>query len=202
MAGTADNWVTAAVAIGPGKLYAKLAVPGANGRIILHTDGTPDSTQNPTALHLGMTEGGTEFSVKPNVTQFFADEFTTPIVSRVQQEEALISGSLLQILDFDVEAVLNPTATTSNLAGTKGITFGGSGVLTMTSVAVIFPLEGTPTIYGVFHLYNAYNDQGIAAQITSKSLGATPFAFRGQAITTRAVGDQTGRLFKQLAAGS
>jgi hypothetical protein len=149
-----------------------------------------------------MTEGGTEFSVKPTVENFFADEFPDPIVSRVTTEEALISGSLLQITDFDIQEILNPTATRSDLAGTKGITFGGSGLLTYTSVAVIFPLEGTPTIYGVFHLYKAYNDQGLAAQISSKRLGASPFAFRGQAITTRAAGDRVGRFYKQLASGS
>jgi hypothetical protein len=81
------------------------------------------------------------------------------------------------------------------------MTFGGDVTFDYSSVAVIFPIEGSsaPTVYGVFHLYKAVNDQGMAAKITSKSLGASPFAFRGHAIPTRAVGDQVGRMYRQLA---
>lgn len=209
MPGTADNWLTTAVAIGPGKIYADLGGASdhiwdgaAGARLLLHTDGTPLSTQNPNAVHLGMTEGGVEFSVKPTTQGFFADEFPDPIVTRVTAEEAVISGSLLQILDLPVQTIMNPTATRADVTGTQRLTFGGSGTLAYTSVAVIFPIEGSPTIYGVFHLYKAFNDQGLAAQISSKKLGASPFAFRGQAIVTRAAGDRVGTMFRQVAAGS
>lgn len=205
MPGTADNWLTTAIVKGPGKAYANLGgTPSAGlgwdgaagSRLLLHTDGTPQSTQNPTAVHLGMTEGGTTFSVKPTFTDFFADEFTDPIATQVTQDQAVIGGSLLQIADMAVQAVMNPTGTRADLSGAQGITFGGQTTLVYTSVAVIFPLEGS-TKWGVFHLYKAFNDQGIAGQITSKKLGASPFAFRGLAITTRAQGDQVGYFFRQ-----
>lgn len=201
MAGTADNFSSTTVAIGPGKFYAGLAIPGAGGRLILASDGTPDATQNPTALHLGYTEGGTEWKMSHTLTGFPADESNFPIVSRVTAEEASISGSLLQILDFDIEILLNPLAVRSNLAGTHGMTFGGLTTLAYTSVAVVFPVEGSsgPVVYGVFHLYKALNDQGMAAKVTSKALGATPFAFKGHTVPTRAAGDQVGRAFRQLA---
>lgn len=209
MPGTVDNWLTTRVAIGPGKLYANLGGGSdhiwdvANpGRLLLHTDGTPLSTQNPNAVHLGMTEGGAAYSIKPSPVQFFADEFAYPIVTRVNQEEAAITGSLLQVLDMVVQQIMNPTATRSDVTGTQGITFGGSGVIGYTSVALIFPIEGAPTTYGVFHLYKAFNDAGLAADVTRKKLGSTPFTFRGQAITTRPAGDQVGRYFMQTAAGS
>jgi hypothetical protein len=201
MAGTADNFSSTTVAIGPGKLYAGLAIPGAGGRLILASDGTPDATQNPNAIHLGYTEGGTEWKQSHTLTSFNADESNFPIVSRITAEEASISGSLLQIMDFDIDVILNPLNVRSNLVGTQGATLGGMTTFSYNSVAVVFPIEGSsgPVVYGVFHLYKAVNDAGGAAKVTSKALGASPFSFKGHAISTRAAGDQVGRKFRQNA---
>lgn len=200
MAGTADNFVTTDVAIGPCKLYAELAIPGAGGRLILASDGTPDATQNPSAVHLGMTEAGCAWSVKPTLTPFFADEFQDAIITRVTGNEIVLSGNLLQVMNMSIADILTQNATRSDLAGTQGVSLGTNPTPQYTSVAAIWAIEGSsPTVYGVFHLYKAFNDQGLAAQLTAKKLGTTPFAFRGVAITTRAIGDTTGRFFKQLA---
>jgi hypothetical protein len=198
---TADNFSSTTVAIGPGKLYAGLAIPGTGGRLILASDGTPDSTQNPNALHLGYTESGTEFKQSHTLTSFKADESNFAIVSRITNEEASISGSLLQVMDFDIDVILNPLNVRSNLVGTQGATFGGMASFSYQSVAVIFPIEGSsgPIVYGVFHLYKAVNDAESAAKITSQSLAASPFSFKGHAIPTRAAGDQVGRKYRQLA---
>lgn len=208
MAGTADNFVTENVAIGPGKLYIDLgtgsgAWDGAAGiRLILHTDGTPDSTQNPNALHIGWTDAGSQFSVKPTFQNFFADESPDPIISRVTAQEAIISGSLLQVMDMDLVEVLNPTATRSDVMGSEGVTFGTS-TQTYTSVALIWPMEDDPSRFGVIHLYKAFNDQGLVGNITSKDLSKSPYAFRGLAVSTRTATDRVGRYFVQNAgAGS
>ena len=204
MAGTADNFVTANVGIGPGKLYIDLgttagAWDGAAGvRLILHTDGTPDSTQNPNALHIGWTDAGSTFSIKPTFQQFFADESPDPIISRVTAQEALISGSLLQVMDMDLVEVLNPTATRSDVMGSTGVTF-GIATPVYTSVALIWPMEEDPTRFGVVHLYKAFNDAGLAGNITSKDISKSPYAFRGLAVSTRAATDRVGRFFVQNA---
>lgn len=209
MAGISDNWLTTRIALGPGKVYGNLGGTnnaewdlGAGVRLLLHTDGSPNSTQNPNAVHLGMTEGGEEWSVKPTKTDFFADEFTNPITSRITAEEIVITGSLLQISDMAVQAIMNPTSTRSDVGGSEGLTFGGLGTITYRSFAVIWPIEGDSTKFTVFHVYKGYNDQGLAAQITSKKLGVAPFAIRGYAITTRAVGDQAARFFRQVSGAS
>lgn len=204
MPGTADNFVTENVAIGPGKLYIDLgtgsgAWNGAAGvRLILHTDGTPDSTQNPNALHIGWTDAGSQFSVKPTFQNFFADESPDPIISRVTAQEAIISGSLLQVMDMDLVEVLNPTATRSDVMGSEGVTF-GTAAQQYTSVALIWPMEDDSTRFGVIHLYKAFNDQGLVGNITSKDLSKSPYAFRGLAVSTRAATDRVGRYFVQNA---
>lgn len=204
MAGTADNFVTANVGIGPGKLYIDLgtgsgAWDGAAGvRLILHSDGTPDASQNPNALHIGWTDAGSTFSIKPTFQQFFADESPDPIISRVTAQEAIISGSLLQVMDMDLVEVLNPTATRSDVMGSKGVTF-GIATPVYTSVALIWPMEEDPTRFGVVHLYKAFNDAGLAGNITSKDISKSPYAFRGLAVSTRAATDRVGRFFVQNA---
>ena len=204
MAGTADNFVTANVAIGPGKLYVDLGTgtgewTGAAGvRLILHTDGSPDSTQNPNARHIGWTDAGSQFSIKPTFTNLFADESPDPIISRVTAQEAIISGSLLQVMDMDLAEVLNPTLTRSDVMGTEGVTIGNASI-GYTSVALIWPFEDDSTRFGVVHLYKAFNDAGLAGNITSKDLSKSPYAFRGLAIGTRAQTDRVGRYFVQNA---
>lgn len=209
MAGTADNWLTSRIALGPGKAYGNLGGTanaewglGAGVRLLLHSDGTPDSTQNPYAVHLGMTEGGLEWSVKPTKTDFPADEFEDPITSRITANEIVISGSLLQISDMPVQLIMNPTATQSDVGGSVGMTFGGLTTPVFRSFAVIWPVEGDSTKFTVFHIYKGFNDQGMAAQITTKKLGASPFAIRGYGIPTRTAGDRTARFFRQVSGAS
>lgn len=200
MPGTADNYSVTDLVIGPGKLYAGLEIPGAGGRLILASDGTPDATQNPSAVHLGMTEDGAVWTAKPTMTQFFADEFQDAVITRVTGNEIVLSGNLLQIANMSIADILMQNATRSDLAGTQGITFGTVSVPQYTSVACIWPIEGSsPAVYQAFQLYKAFNDQGLAAQITAKKLGVSPFAFRGVAVTTRAITDTTGRFYRQLA---
>lgn len=209
MAGVPDNWLSQRIALGPGKIYGNLGGTnndawdlGAGVRLLLDADGTPNTTQNPFAVHLGMTEGGSEWSVKPTKTDFFADEFPTPIASRITAEEVLLSGSLLQVSDMAVMAVMNPTAIRSDVGGTEGLTWGGLGTIVYRSFAAIWPVEGSSTLWNVIHIYKGYNDQGMAAQVTSKKLGASPFAIHGYGITTRAVGDQAARFYRQVSGGS
>ena len=204
MAGTPDNFVTQDVGIGPGKFYVDLGTGNgawdgaADVRLILDADGTPDSTQNPNALHVGWTDAGWQWSIKPAFTNFNADESPDPIITRVTAQESIIQGALLQIMGMDIVEALNPTATRSDVMGSQGVTFGNADIQ-YTSCALIWPMEEDPTRFGVVHLYKAFNDQGLAGNITSKDLSKSPVAFRGLAISTRAKEDRVGRYFVQNA---
>lgn len=205
----ADNWLTTRIALGPGKLYGNLGgttnAPwdgAANVRLLLAADGQPNATQNPNYLHLGMTEAGVDWATKPTKTDYFADEFNDPIASRFTGEETMISGSLLQISDMAVMAMMNPAAVRSDVGGSEGLTGGGIVTPVFRSFAVIWPVEGDPTKFTVFHIYKGYNDSGIAAKITKTALGASPFAIRAYAIPTRAAGDYSWRMFRQVSGTS
>lgn len=198
---TADNFVAAAVLQGKSKLYVDLGGgtgewDGASGvRLLLSTDGSPDATQNPNARHLGYTQEGLEWLVRPEFLGFTPDEELDPIIFRPQSEEKVISGGMWQLADLDLAEALMPTSTRSDLGGSKGLTFGGKQTITYTSVAAIAPLALDPTRYAVFHLYKAFNDQGLAAQLGKTKVSNSPFAFRGLAISTRTEGDRAGRYY-------
>lgn len=210
MTGTADNWLTTRVSLGPGKLYGNLGgttnAPwdiASGTRLLLHTDGTPNSTQNPNAIHLGMTEGGSEFLVKDTKTDFRADEFISPIISRITDQEVAITGSLLQVSDFAVQQMMNVTSTRSDVGGSEGLTWGSSNpTIVYRSFAVIWPVEGSSSLWHVFHIYKGYNDLGLASKVTRTALGASPFAIHGYPITTRTDGDYTCRFFRQVSGSS
>ena len=202
MVGSTLNWNVEAVAKGPGQLWAGLAIPATGQKLNLDDDGTPDAGENPNAIHLGMTTEGSQFLVRPTIQDFFADEFDDPILSAQTATEMAISGNLLQVVDMELMELLTIAGTRADGAGYEMITYGGKSIIEYTSVAVIFPLTNQTGLYGVFHLYKALNDQGLAVDISKKKLGATPFAFKGKAITSRAAGDTTGAYWKQTSVGS
>jgi hypothetical protein len=210
MAGTALNWRTARIVLGPGRFYANLGgsndapwdIPSGS-RLLLHTDGSPESNQNPNAIHIGITEGGEEWRVGTTRTDFRSDELIDPVASRITEQEVIISGSYQAIGDMDVAEIMLPTATRSDIGGAQGITFGSSNpTILYRSFAVIWPVEGSTTEFHVFHVYKGYNDTGLAAQVSRTKMGASPFAIRGYPITTRTDGDYTCYFFRQVSGGS
>lgn len=200
MAGTATNFSVTTIQAGtPGQLWANLAIPAAGARLTLHTDGTPDATANPSAVHLGMTKEGATISFKPKVEMYYADEFKSPIKSVVMETEGNIAAELLQVEDTDIlQQITQGFGTLSSGTGYKQLTF-GSGTLTYTSLALIWPTEADPTKFAVAHLYRSFNESGIdGLQIGRQSQGGLKVSFKGLDITTRAAGDRLGTFWKQV----
>lgn len=201
MPGTATNFSVTTIKAGtPGQLWANLAIPAGGARLTLHTDGTPDSTANPNAVHLGMTKEGASFTFKPKVENYYADEFKSPIKAVIAETEAMISAELLQVEDMDVlKQVTQGFGTYSTSTGYKQITM-GTGTLTYTSIALIWPTEADSTKFAVAHLYKAYNEAGIdGLTIGRQGQGGLKVSFRGLDITTRSAADTLGNYWLQTA---
>lgn len=199
MAGTATDYNVTKVAVGHGQLWTGLAIPGANARLTLFSDGTPDATANPSAKHLGMTESGSELKIVPKMTTYEADEIAFPILTNVDGSEATLTGSLLQVYDMVLAAKLLPgVGTRSTAAGYDQVQI-GTKAMTYESLALIFPTQNDPTKFAVFHMYNCYNDAGLALQVGRKMMAKTPFAFKGLAIPSRAATDNVCNYWIQIA---
>jgi len=199
MAGTATDYNTAMITFNKKVLlWCEVAVPSASSRITLHTDGTPDSTANPSAVHLGHTEeGGCKVGAKGNFTDLFVDELVDPFASVVENNEAMISGSLAQILDMDILGLLSPgVGSVSKPTNIEQMTLGTIDV-SYTPAAAIW-LTNTSAKYAVFNLYKAKNNVGFEFDVGRKKKTVTPFAFKGYGISTRADVDQLGNFWKQV----
>lgn len=198
MAGTAKNYSTTTVELGPGDIWLNVELPGAGARLTLATDLTPDSTASPSAIHLGMTTEGSKYIYKPSMTNFESDEQTAPVLSSITAEEARIEGSMLQVADMAILAKLIAGGTRATASGYDQIKFGGLQTLATYTVALIAPLQSDNTKAIVVQLYKAYNEAGFQLDISRKRIAASPFNFVGLSISSRAAGDQVGAYWKQV----
>lgn len=199
MAGTAKSYNTALVELGPGDIWLSVAVPGAGARPVIDASTlTPDSTANPSAKHLGMTQEGAKLIYSPNLTNFESDEQTAPIITQNIGEELRIEGTMLQVLDTALITKLAAGATFGSGAGYEANTIGGKQTVPTFTVLYIAPVYADVTKYLAVILYNAYNAAGWQTDVSRKKISGVPFNFFGLSISTRAAGDQLGNIIKNV----
>lgn len=198
MPGTAKNYATNMVELGPGDIWLDVAVPAAAARVTLFTDGTPDATANPSAKHLGMTQEGAKLIYTPSITNFESDEQTAPILSQNVGEELRIEGSMLQILDTALITKLAAGATYGTAGGYEQNTIGGKQTVATFTILYVAPVYADTTKFLVVNIYKGYNAAGWQADLSRKKMAAVAFNFFGLSISTRAANDQLGNIWKSI----
>jgi hypothetical protein len=200
MAGTATDFDVNHITNQFGYAWANVAVPGANARITLHTDGTPDATANPSADHLGYTTEGWEATATTETEDLFVDESAAPIKSTVSSLNASLAASLAQTTDHSgvLQHIVQGFGTYGTAAGYEQIQIGLIAIVYI-PIALIWPTEADATKFVVFNLYSAKNNSGLANQIGRTRLGSNPVAFTGRAVSGRASADSVGNYWKQIA---
>lgn len=194
----ADNFDVLKTTKQPCKIYVGIAVPGAGAEMTL-TAGEPDGTENPNALHLGLTNDGAVLMGEVSTTEEFFDEFPEALEETIEQRTLKITANLSQVLDFDIlEQVLNGLGTRADVSGKEKITF-GEAALGTTGCAVVFPLKEDPTKYGVWHLYKASFKSKLELPISRQTRGVIPVEIVGLGIPGRAAADRQGAWWKQIA---
>jgi hypothetical protein len=199
MAGSSKNFDTQTIIVDSvGEIWAGLAVPAANARITLYTDGTPESVANPNAIHLGHTKEGAKITINSSITKHYADEEAAPIKATVEQTEFMIEGNFLQLLDEDVLKKLTAGfGTYGTAAGYKQFQI-GRRALVYESIALIFPTPADITKFAVGHIYNAINEGGLGFGVSRKGMAESPFKFVGYGLTSRAASDSLGNYWWQI----
>jgi hypothetical protein len=201
--GTANNFRVSSRILGPGIIWAGLAIPTAGNRLTLATvdsDGlyTPLASENPSAYALGGTKDGAVASIKSNSQDYFIDEILAPIDRKLQTVEMSLKASLIGIADDKVAQLLTMGfGTYATAAGYKEVAIGYTAD-TFTSMAIIAPLREDPTKCYVFHMYKAIAEGGLEIQFNHKEMAAAPTMFKGYAIGTRALTDQIGKAWYQI----
>lgn len=206
MAGTAKNYNANQIVLGPSDLWLNVAVPAASSRLTLDTDGTPDATANPNAIHLGMTAGGVTFEYVPEIQDFSSDELTAPHLSRIISERATLKGEFLQVFNWALLEKMTVGGTksvdTNTSTGYEQLTMGGLSTISTFSIALIGPDISGTNQWWVVQLYKTFNRAGFNFTVTRKDQSRAPFEFNGQAVTSRTAGDQIGNFWHQGAANA
>jgi len=200
MAGSATNYDILTIPQGViAQVWTGLAVPSAGARMSLFTDGTPDATANPSAIHLGYTDSGLTVSATESTTDFFVDELPAPSGSGLDSLTVSIAGTLVQVNDEDVMKVLGANfGTYSTAAGYKQFQIGFKTSISYTSSAVIYPSPQDATKFAVFHLYSSRNTSGFTFSLGRKTRAGTPFTLAGYGIGSRASADAVGNYWWQI----
>ena len=181
--------------VGPGTAW-KVDVPAVGAKLLLATDGTPDSTFNP--KHLGHTEGGWVFKASASFDKYFVDEIADPVYQSRGDSSASLAATLMQGADVDLLVLLSPgQGTKTSGTGYEGVS-GGSIPLVYYSVALIYPTIADPTKFVVIQLYKCVNTAGIEKTIQRKGLSKTPVTFEGVAVTSRPATDQVFHNWQQI----
>lgn len=205
MAAATKNYNANQIILGPSDIWLDVAVPAASSRMTL-TSGTPDTTANPNAIHLGMTSAGVTFEYVPEIQDFTSDELTAPHMSRIISESCTIKGEFLQVFNWALLEKMTVGGTkgvnTNTSTGYEELTMGGLSTVSTYSIALIGQdISGTDQ-YWVIQLYKTYNKAGFNFSVTRKDQSKAAFEFMGLAVPGRAVGDQIANFWHMGAANS
>lgn len=155
--------------------------------------GTPDATTYPTAICLGTSEAGIDFTIKEKFNDISADQFDAPIDSYKESTEGMMEAELSQ-QSVDLLQYALGTAVYSTVAspGYKQLTFGGISVVPTLCVAAITPKRTGTNLYIVSVLFRVASKGGITIIEGRKKKSTHKIQFAGQADITRTAGRQIG----------
>jgi hypothetical protein len=188
---------------GPGKLWLNVSVPSAGNRLVIDATGAPTAGS---PVFAGATEGAATLALAPKVEEITADQVSGPIdvvmTGEAASFEVTLKESDLAKLQYYIAHGTYATGTDASLpAGSQDfeeISFGGTLAIPKTSVAVISPRRDTASKYVVSQLYQAYQAEAIQLPFQRGKETTYKVKFAGLADPARAVGDQVGKIFRQV----
>lgn len=188
---------------GPGKLWLDVTVPTTGNRLIIDGGGNPTAG---TAVFAGATDGAATMVLTPKLTEINADQVAGPVDVVMTGEAASIEVTLkesdLQRLQNYIVHGTFSTGTDSSLpTGSQSyeeISFGGLMAIPKTSVAVISARRDSPGKFVVAQLYQAYQAQAVQLPFQRAKETTYKIKFEGLADPSRSVGDQVGKIYRQI----
>jgi hypothetical protein len=187
---------------GPGHLWLDVAVPVSGSRLVIDTSGTPTSG---TPVYGGAIDAATIVSIAAKMELVEADQISAPIdaimTGEVAEIEATMKESDFAKLKHYLQHGTYNSDTDTGLPALaqdfEELTFGGIIPVAKTSVAVISPRRDNTAKFLVSQLYSAVQIEAIKLPFTRKKETMYGVKFTALAVTTRAVGDQCGKIYRQ-----
>lgn len=195
MAGTAKNYSSTLTASGPVDIWFELAVPTAGNAPTLHTDGTPESVANPTAVHAGMLKTGGGVNINGEIQERTSDNLAAPYETRLLTVQMSILGDMLQFSAILLELItIGATRDASPPTGKTGITLGSISAANYTCLAAIWE-QKTAGKYFTGVIYNGYQANSFELGLNRNEDAAAEIEFKALAVGTRATEDQVGAIW-------
>jgi hypothetical protein len=189
---TAKGYDVSGIHQGPGDLWV-IATPPTDSaqRLVLASDGTPDSTTHGTCICFGLTKGGITFSATTKTTSITVDQAEAPVDKYVETVAASIEAELTQqSVDLLQNAMTTGVYATST--GYKQIAFGGISIVPTACIAAITPKRTGSGLFIVSMLYKA-DIEGLLTSVMARNKQSThKVKFNGQSDLTRTSGKQIG----------
>lgn len=187
---------------GPGHLWLDVSVPTTGARLLIDATGTPTAGS---PLYGGAIEGATTFNPSAEIVRIEADQISAPIDHIMTGEEGSIEvemkesdlAKLRQYMQHGTYATGTDAGLPAGKQNYEEITFGGIIPMPKYSVAVVSPRRDASGKFVVGQLYQAVQMEAIKLAFTRKKETTYKVKFDGEAVTTRPVGDQVGKLFRQ-----
>jgi hypothetical protein len=190
MAGTAKNINSARTIWNPCDIWVGCSIPAAGAKPTLHTDGTPDSTANPSAKHLGILKGNVKWSFKSTLMEARSHQLTAPHRRRRGAEELKVEARWAQVLDTDLVDAVVDGVTVSTVTGGKIVEGGGKREITTTCVYIIAERVDSPGDYICLVVLDAAFTEGLEITFDQENESDSPLGISGNAIPSRADGKQ------------
>ncbi len=199
MPGTAKTYTSIDVPQGPAEVWFDVALPGAAATVTLHTDGTPESVANPSALFLGKLKDGVKVGYKPKLVPFTSDESGTPYRITLESDSIELSGSWAQLQNSQLLLRMMPSATRTTGSGFERLTVGGMvTALPYYVVMLVWAKPETAGKYVSLIIYKGINMDGLAFSVTKKAPSESTFNIAGLNVDSRAVNDQLFQINSQV----
>lgn len=183
---------------GPSDLWLKLTAPADGTHIItLASDGTPDATTNPNAVHCGLLAVPSVLTYTPKPDFESVDQDMAPIAAFSNTEEVVIEATMSQLAFNKVLQHCMPAGAFSDSAK-EGITLGQGGdiLLTPSCIAVIAPSSDPAYKWTVALLYKAVPASAVKIEIGRSKTASYQVQFKGLSDLTRTAGDRVGSVYK------
>lgn len=195
MPSVADNFAKSKTMWNAAKVYTGCALPAEGSIVTLDANGRPDSTENPSAVHMGYTEKGTVYKYKWSKVDAMDDEHTAPHDTRITGEEITVSGGWKQVADPALLETMSVGGTKQAITGGNLVSFGGKKTPTAGTILVVAPMKDDPTKFIQFFILSGYNTEGVEITNTKDAENSSPFSFFALAVASRTDGKNMGWMF-------
>jgi hypothetical protein len=175
-------------------IWFDVAVPGAGLSPTLHTDGTPDATASPAAIHAGMLKTGGGVTISAEIQEKTSDNLAAPYEVTQLTAAMSVTGDMLQLANAALLLQIVPGTTTATDTGKTGVTIGNLSTPNYTVLLAVWAKKD-PTKFMSAIMYNSYQKKGFDLKLNRKEDAAAEVEFGGLAVTSRAAGDTVGALW-------